>query len=457
MKLINSTFYRKLILLLVVLLLTTSCTNLFAASVDRSESEATANRLSPTISTQSTSDSPKEVVMVSSLRQTSEATIEVEVSPTPTAEPTATPTQTAQPTATPTQTAQPTATPTQTAEPTATPTQTTEPTATPTQTAEPTATPTAEPPSPIPLIIPDRVVLDMTHTWQKPNNCAPASTSMVLSHYGIEMDQFEIAAIQKPNSADVNVTTEEVAASFREVGMRAYVGLNGDVDLLIRLLASGFSAMTEEWIYYDGGVGHFRALRGYDLNDRQILHNDSYYGAGFWRDYDTFLRDWYFYNNKFVVPYYPEQEEQLKALIGENWDEATMYENLRATTQAAVEADPTDLYAWWGLGEALLWQGRPEEAIEAFEQALPELPWRYMWYRYGYFEALNQVGRHEELLIVTQPILNEMGLSEDIRYQRAIAFHALGRIADAQAELRQALYEHPNFAPAAALLAQLGG
>ena len=85
------------------------------------------------------------------------------------------------------------------------------------------------------------------------------------------MDQFQVAAIQKPNNADVNVTAEQVADSFHEVGMRTYVGLNGDVDLLVSLLASGFSAMTEEWIYYDGGVGHFRALRGYDLNERQIL------------------------------------------------------------------------------------------------------------------------------------------------------------------------------------------
>lgn len=455
MKSINSGFYRQRLLLLLVLLLTTSCTNLFAASVNPSEIEATPNGLSPTISTSSASDNPEEVVMAPTQTQTAEVP-----SPTQTVEPTATPTQTPEPTATPTQTPEPTTTPspTQTLEPTITPSATAEPPL-PTQTVEPTIAPsaTAEPPPATPLIIPDRVVLNMAHTWQKPNNCAPASTSMVLSHYGIEMDQFQIAAIQKPNSADVNVTAEEVAASFREVGMRAYVGLDGDVDLLIRLLASGFSAMTEEWIYYDGGVGHFRALLGYDLNQRQIVHNDSYYGAGFWRDYDTFLRDWYFYNNKFIVPYYPEQEEQLKALIGPNWDEATMYENLRASTQATVDANPGDIYAWWGLGEALLWQGRPEEAIEAFEHAIPELPWRYMWYRYGYIEALNQVARHEEVLIVTEEILNQMGLSEDIRYQRAIAFQALGRIEDAKAELRQALYDHPHFVPAATLLTQLGG
>jgi len=447
MKSMNPNFYGQFLLLFFVLQVTTSCTNLFAASVDRLHIDATPNGLSPTISTHSPKGSTDEVVMAPSLTQTSKATIEaIEISSTPsqTAEP---------PSPTQTETPQPTVTRSPTAEPPS-PTQT--PTPQPTVTRSPTPEPSATP-SATPIVIPDRVVLNMTHTWQKPNNCAPASTSMVLSHYGIEKSQFEMAAIQKPNRADVNVTAEEVAASFREVGMRAYVGLNGDVDLLIRLLASGFSAMTEEWIYYDGGVGHFRALLGYDLNAQQIVHNDSYYGAGFWRDYDTFRRDWHFYNNKFVVPYYPEQEELLKALIGENWDEATMYENLRVTSEAQIDANPADIYAWWGLGEALLWQEQPEEAIQAFEHAVPELPWRYMWYRYSYFEALNQVGRHEEVLTITEPILNEMGLSEDIRYQRAIAFEALGRTEDAQAELRQALIEHPDFAPAATLLRELRG
>jgi len=58
---------------------------------------------------------------------------------------------------------------------------------------------------------------------------------------------------------------------------------------------------------------------------------------------------------------------------------------------------------------------------------------------------------------LTEQILNQMGLSEDIRYQRAVALHALGRTEEAQAELRQALIEHAHFAPAAALLRELRG
>lgn len=305
--------------------------------------------------------------------------------------------------------------------------------------------------------LPELVVLNMTHDFQKRNNCAPATTSMVLNVLGVEKSQFDMADLQKPVPSDVNVTTEEVAVSIREVGIGAYVGINGDAALIERLLAAGFPIMTEEWMPYDEGMGHFRAIRGYDHNDDTILYNDSYYGAELWRSYNNFLKAWKPFNNKFVVPYHPEQEAQLKEIIGPNWDQITMYEGLRATSQAQIEADPSDAYAWWGLGEALVKLGHPAEAVEAFEQAIATntLPWRYMWYRYGYFEALNQVGRHEELLAITSPTLNQMGQSEDLRYHRAVALNALGRPEEAKAELEQALWENPRFVPASDLLSQL--
>lgn len=307
--------------------------------------------------------------------------------------------------------------------------------------------------------LPERIELAMAHTYQGINNCAPASTSIALSYFGLDKTQYDMASLQKPNSNDVNVTAEEVADSIRETGMKAYVGYNGDMELILQLAAAGFPALTEEWIDYDGGMGHFRTLAGYDQTLQQVLHNDSYYGPGLWRNYDTFLRDWHYYNNKFVVPYHPEQEAELKALIGDNWDEEKMYQNLRAITEAQVEANPADANAWWGLGEALLYLGQPHDAVYAFEQAIATnaLPWRYMWYRYGYLEALNEVGRHEEMLAISLNTLNQMGWSENIRYERAVALNALGRNEEAKSELQKALVDNPRFVVASVLLTELGG
>lgn len=388
----------------------------------------------------------------------------------PTASPTPSSTATSEPSSTsspvPTATATAPATYTETPLPSAMPTDVPSATATeaPTATVVP-ASPTVAPTEVVETVVaeatrPPIVQLEMHHTYQRRNNCAPATTSMVVGVHGLYKDQFEIAAIQKPVPDDVNVTAEEVAVSIRILGMGAYVGINGDIDLLERLLAAGFAVMTEEWMpYEEGGVGHFRAIRGYDQTDQTIYYNDSFYGGELWRSHKSILRDWAAFNNKFIVPYPPEREAELQQLIGENWDEATMYENLRLAMQQRVNQEPADSYAWWGLGEALLWQGQPQEAITAFEQALgnESLPAHYLWYRYGYFDALNRVGRHEEVLTLTLQPLNEMGRSEDLRYHRAVAMNGLGRIEEARAELQQALLDNPDFVPAKVLLEQLKG
>ncbi len=325
----------------------------------------------------------------------------------------------------------------------------------PTHTAiAPASTPLPAPP----LELPPRVELPMEADYQGINNCAPTTTSMVVNTYGLATSETSMVALQKPNPADVNVTTEEIAASIREVGLQAFVAYNGDIDLVQRLLAAGFPVITEEWIADDGGMGHFRALRGFDREQQQIFYNDTYHGPDRWRSYDEFLHDWKPFNNKYVVPYRAEQEALLRQVLGAQWDTVANIEGLRATSEAQVAANGADGYAWWGLGEALLAQGRVEEALHAFEQALAtqSLPWRYLWYRYGYFEALNRLGRYEEVLAATGPTLEQMGLSEDLRYHRAVALRALGRVEEARGELQQALQDNPRYAPAAVLLAELG-
>jgi tetratricopeptide (TPR) repeat protein/LysM repeat protein len=306
--------------------------------------------------------------------------------------------------------------------------------------------------------LPEQVTIDLPHAYQRPNNCAPATTAMVLAAYGLEKTQYDMAAIQKPVPNDVNVTAEEVAASINEMGLRAYVGYNGDILLLERLLAAGFPIMTEEWMSYDGGMGHFRAIRGYDRANQRILHNDSYYGPNIWRSYDEVMRDWAPFHFKYVIPYRADQEDLLRRIIGPNWNRTTMYENLRDSMVERVNANPNNGYAWWGLGEAQLRLGNPAEAVASFERAINTgtLPWRYMWYHYGYLEALNATGRYEATIATTDSVLASMARSEDVRYHRARALIALGRTDEAIVQLQRALEENPRFSPAQILLNELG-
>lgn len=306
---------------------------------------------------------------------------------------------------------------------------------------------------------PDRVVLGpMTHDWQKLNNCGPTTTAMFLSYFGIQVTQFDTAAFLKPNPRDRNVNPGEIAAYLRQQGFEVFVGINGDIPLLERLLQAGFPVIVEQWLQYDGGMGHYRVVRGFDRTKQEILFNDSFLGPDIWFTYADFLRDWAYYNNLYIVAYPPEQTDLVRSIIGDDWEPANMWARLARDMEARIAQAPNDALAWYGLGEARLRLGDPEGAIEAYERAIAiGLPFRYLWYRYGYLEALNLVGQYEKVLQVSDEVLASMEMSEDMRYQRAVALKALGRTDEARAELEKALEEHPGFGPAAVLLQTLTG
>lgn len=305
----------------------------------------------------------------------------------------------------------------------------------------------------------DRVILSgMTHDWQKLNNCGPTSTSVLLSYYGINHSQLTIASVLKPvGGGDKNVSPAEIASYANIVGLGAFVGINGSIELAEQLISAGFPFIAEQWMDYDGGVGHYRVVRGFDRTRREILFNDTFLGPDIWRSYDQFLRDWAAYNNTYIVFYRPEEEAKLQAIIGPDWNPSAMWERLRAESQARLDSGDQGAYVWYGLAEALHQLGRDREAVSAYEQAIAiGLPWRYLWYRYGYFEALNAIGQYEKTLQVTAPVLEAMQMSEDLRYHRAVALRELGRTGQARAEFEAALRDNPNFAPAKAALAALG-
>lgn len=298
----------------------------------------------------------------------------------------------------------------------------------------------------------DRVVLGpVTFDWQKLNNCGPTTTSVMLSYFGISKGQLTIAGAMKPNSADKNVSPAEVAAYVRSQGIGAFVGVNGNTGMLEQLLAAGFPVMVEQWMSYDGGVGHYRAVRGFDRNQQLMLQEDTFLGPDIWRSYGEFNSDWAAFGNTYIVFYQPDREGEVAAILGGDWNRASMWQRAYETFNAGGGA-----YNQYWAGEALHQLGNDAAAIDYYQAAIASgLPNRFFWYNFGYSEALNNLGRHQQVLDFTAPVLQAMQLSEDIRYQRAVAYNALGQVEEARRELNLALSDHPGFAPAQAFLNSL--
>lgn len=319
-----------------------------------------------------------------------------------------------------------------------------------------------QPKGPTPTPLPsgsgaDRVVLGpMSHDWQRLNNCGPTTMAMLLSYYDIQTTQYVTASWLKPNPQDRNVGPSELAAYARTQGFEAFVGIGGSMEMLEQFVLAGFPVIVEQWLNYDGGMGHYRIVRGIDQNQEKVLLNDSFLGPDIWFNYTDFQSDWRYYNNLYLVVYPASEEGRIREIVGENWDQQVMSQNLLTQMQARVESNPNDALAWFGIGVAHVRMGNYEQAIPAYEKAIEiGLPQRYLWYRYGYWDALLEVGAYEKVLATTDPVLNQMVMSEDIRYRRAVALRELGRLDEAKAELERALQDHPGFGPASVMLREL--
>ena len=94
-----------------------------------------------------------------------------------------------------------------------------------------------------PVTVPPSVLLTgLRHEYQGWNNCAPSSVGMVLSYYDRTEAQAEIAPILKPDPNDKNVSPHEIAAYAEAIGFQAHVGVGGDLNLVMQLLAAGLSS-----------------------------------------------------------------------------------------------------------------------------------------------------------------------------------------------------------------------
>jgi tetratricopeptide (TPR) repeat protein len=358
------------------------------------------------------------------------------------------------PAATPSpQPAPPTATATGT--PTALPSPTL--TATPTATAIPTPTST---PSPTPLLaLPSQVYLeDMPHEYQKLNNCGPVSLAASANFFGIQITQFDAAAVVKGSPEDRNVSPEEMIDYLHSLGLGAVYRVNGDQEVMRRLLANDLPVIVHQWLVrpQDGVlVGHYRVLRGYDTQAGEFIANDPYTGPRLSIPYAQFDEWWRPFDRGYIPVYRPEQEALVASILGDDWD--SLANHRRALAQAQQETQTfDDGYAFFNMGDEYLALGDAEAAVAAYDQAFTfQFPDHFLWYQFGPLEAFNAVGDHQRVLDITEPVLSLAGELEEARMQRGLAYLGLGDMAAARLEFEKALAANPHFESARAALDSL--
>jgi hypothetical protein len=269
----------------------------------------------------------------------------------------------------------------------------------------------------------------LTHIYQGWNNCGPATLTSTLSYWGTGSTQREIADFVKPNPEDRNVRPDELAAYVESIGLRMIVRINGNLELLKRLIADGYPVMIEQGFEVEGKgwMGHYAVLFGYSDEKQIFTSMDSYQGANFPYSYAHIEQFWPQFNKTYLVVYSPDQASEIASLIGGDINDVAMVTNALQSTQQQLSQNPDDAYGWFNLGSDMVALSDYENAAIAYDRAREiGLPWRMLWYQFGPYQAYLNIGRYDDIHLLADRVLADNVYSEESYYYKGLAYVASG-------------------------------
>lgn len=293
---------------------------------------------------------------------------------------------------------------------------------------------------------------------QTANNCGPAALSMMLHMFGWSGSQKDISDVIKPVNGDRNVNPEEMAFWTRNYAgwLRIEYRVGGDLDTLKRLIASAYPVIVESttalnpqdsgWADDDLWAAHYLLLTGYDDATQTFTAQDTYRGADRKIPYAQLESEWKPFNYLYMIVYLPEQEEEIKTILGSNWDADLNRQRTLELAQAATTADPSDAFAWFNVGSNLVYFERYEEANAAYDKSRElGLPQRMFRYQFGPFLANFHANRNDDLLALTEYALQRTEMSEETWLWRGWALYRDGDLNGAIKAWRKALSVRPGY------------
>ena len=249
------------------------------------------------------------------------------------------------------------------------------------------------------------------HTYQTFNNCGPATLSMILSWYGVDVSQKELGEAMRPyqnpggDNDDKTIFVLEFAQSAEKYGLAAKTRVNGDINNIKRFTANGIPVVVKTWLKVDEDIGHFRIVRGFDETHGVIIQDDSYQGPNKKISYFDFLSMWQPFNYGYVIVYPPEKEDLVVSILGEEKEEKVAYENAVKRAQEESQLVPDNVYPLYNLSTSYFYLGEYQKSADAYEEVESRLPRRMLWYQIEPILAYQKLGNYERVFQITDKIL----------------------------------------------------
>lgn len=339
------------------------------------------------------------------------------------------------------------------------------PTSIPTQTGTPRPTATSQP---LPVDYHVGAIQREAQTW---NNCGPANLVQGMRVLGANLAQKTAADWLKPNFNDANVSPWQLAVYANDyTEMRALVRLNGTIELLKRLVYNGFGVLIETGLYHpdDGSwLGHYLTVVGWDdVGDSKggfIYGLDSFEdngrdGKGVHEHYADLDERWKHFNRVYIVVYRPDQDSALREILGTAMDEQANIQDSLMRALSETRANPADPFAWFNVGTTYVLMGDYPRAVAAYDRSRSVgggWPWRMLWYQFGPYVAYYETGDYQMVVTLADTVIKRIKYIEEAFYYRGLAHAALGKQAQAIADLKLATNFNPNLQAAGLALSQL--
>ncbi len=302
-----------------------------------------------------------------------------------------------------------------------------------------------------------------TYERQGINNCGPATLAMALRMYGWQGNQDDIANVIKPVPQDRNVNPEELRYFVLNYAgwLRAEYRVAGDIDTLKRLLAANYGVVIEEASKLpledangprdDLWDAHYLLITGYNDNTNTFTAQDPLRGPDKQVAYDQLMIDWKPFNYLYMVIYLPQDENEVKGILGSNWDPNQNRQNALEIDQAAVTSNSNDAFAWFNLGATLTYFEQYNEAARAFDKAFTiGLPQRMTRYQFWPFVAYYNAGNTDYLIQLTESTYKPINgnYAEEALLWHGYALLRKGDATGALADWNRAIVVHPGYCDA---------
>lgn len=296
-----------------------------------------------------------------------------------------------------------------------------------------------------------RILSGINHTFQTFNNCGPASLSMTLSFFDLNVSQKELGEELRPyqnskgDNDDKSVTLVELKAKAEEYGFAAYHRPAGNIDLLQKFIANDMPVITRTWLKPDDDVGHYRVVKGYNKNEGYLIQDDSLQGKNLKFSYDQFNEIWKKFNYEYLVLVPQDKVEVAEAILGNYLNEDYAWQESVEISNKFLAEDANDVYARFNLAVAYYHLDMNQNTIEEFEQVQDKLSPRTLWYQIEPIKAYYEVGNYDKVLEITNNILsnNNRAFSE-LYILRGDIFMKRGEVDLARDAYEKAIFYNVN-------------